>query len=193
MSDSLTDIFREVDGDLKKIGMVAVGSTAVITIVINNKLYCANVGDSEACLVKEVDNNLETVNLVELHKGTNDKEMSRVEAAGGFICWGRVNGNLAVTRAFGDMMFKKPRTENDLVSVDPYISENILDTTCKYIILACDGLWDVCTHKDAASLVHKCIKDNKTLDETANVLTSYALAEGSRDNVTVEIIKLDWI
>lgn len=142
-----------------------------------------------ACLVQQIDNNLKTINLVELHKGTNASEAKRVEEAGVYIFWGRVKGSLAVIRAFGDMMFKTPKTNKDLVIVDPYISEHILDATCKYIILACDGLWDVCTHNDAALFVDNCVKENKT----AKLLTEHAFREGSRDNITVQIVKLDFI
>lgn len=41
------------------------------------------------------------------HKPTLKDERARIEAAGGFVEYKRVNGNLALSRALGDFMFKR--------------------------------------------------------------------------------------
>lgn len=41
--DSLREIFYRIDEDIKKIWMTSIGSTAVVVIVVDNKLYCVNV------------------------------------------------------------------------------------------------------------------------------------------------------
>jgi len=112
---------------------------------------------------------------------------------GGSIWYGRVEGTLAISRAFGDFYLKMPYKLCDIVSSEPYISTHQLDEHCKYVIIACDGLWDVCTHDEAAKLVNQWVKDGKTIDETSQLLVEYALSEGSSDNVTVQLINLDWI
>ena len=40
------------------------------------------------------------------HKPENPKELDRITKAGGFVRFGRVNGNLNLTRAIGDLEFK---------------------------------------------------------------------------------------
>lgn len=41
------------------------------------------------------------------HKPTLKDERERIEAAGGWVEFNRVNGQLALTRALGDFMFKR--------------------------------------------------------------------------------------
>ena len=52
------------------------------------------------------------------HKPGNDAEIKRIQAAGGWVEFNRVNGNLALSRALGDFVFKKnekKRAEEQIV------------------------------------------------------------------------------
>lgn len=71
------------------------------------------------------------------HKACDAEEQARVEALGGFVIRRRVMGVLAVARAFGDFLLKK------YVPAQPYTSTTKLDARSQFIILACDGIWDV--------------------------------------------------
>lgn len=98
------------------------GSTAVITIIVDDKLYVANIGDSEACLVSDYDGDLLIQDLTTAHKASDPEEKKRIENLGGHVFFGRVFGTLAVSRSFGDSKFKKPKTTQDFVSWEPAIS-----------------------------------------------------------------------
>lgn len=50
----------------------------------------------------------------------------------------RVNGQLAVSRAFGDKSLKSH------LRSDPDILDMHIDVNCEVLILASDGLWKVC-------------------------------------------------
>ena len=50
------------------------------------------------------------------HKATDDTEISRIEAANGFVVRRRVMGVLAVARSFGDYALKK------YVTAEPFTS-----------------------------------------------------------------------
>ena len=41
------------------------------------------------------------------HKPNNKTEVDRITAAGGWVEFNRVNGNLALSRALGDFIFKR--------------------------------------------------------------------------------------
>jgi protein phosphatase 1G len=41
------------------------------------------------------------------HKPDHEKEKNRVKNAGGFISDGRINGNLNLSRAMGDLEYKR--------------------------------------------------------------------------------------
>ena len=47
-----------------------------------------------------------TVGLSEDHKPDNDEEKNRIESAKHFVEDSRVDGNLALSRAFGDFQYK---------------------------------------------------------------------------------------
>jgi protein phosphatase 2C family protein 2/3 len=70
------------------------------------------------------------------------EETQRITAAGGFVEFGRVNGNLALSRAFGDFDFKKSEDlppENQIVTANPEILERQLVDGDEFIVVACDG------------------------------------------------------
>jgi serine/threonine protein phosphatase PrpC len=61
----------------------------------------------KAILAREADGKLKAIPLTKDHSPIYAAEASRIQAAGGFIQDGRVNGRLEVSRAFGDPGFKK--------------------------------------------------------------------------------------
>ena len=65
-------------------------------------MYTGNVGDSRcvACVDGEAHA------LSNDHKPADERERKRIESAGGFVEFNRVNGNLALSRALGDFSFK---------------------------------------------------------------------------------------
>jgi protein phosphatase PTC2/3 len=82
------------------------GSTAVTALIRDNKLYCANAGDSRAIACKKG----QLITLSNDHKPNNPEEMERIYNAGGWVEFNRVNGNLALSRALGDFLFKRNDT-----------------------------------------------------------------------------------
>ncbi len=65
-------------------------------------LYCINVGDARAIICR----NGRAINLSFDQKATSKKEQKLVKERGGFMLAGRVQGKLAITRAFGDFGMK---------------------------------------------------------------------------------------
>ena len=82
------------------------------------ELWCANAGDSRCVAgLGGVARPLSTD-----HKPMDTLERERIEAAGGFVEFNRVNGTLALSRALGDFVFKMndqlPQVEKtDMVQV----------------------------------------------------------------------------
>jgi len=169
------------------------GSTCVVGLVLDGVLTVANIGDSEGVLIS-VSPTGETIaqNLTKPHKATDPGEKERIEALGGHVFFGRVFGALAVSRSFGDAKYKKPKTSKDFVSWEPFIESIPLTQDHKFLVLACDGLWDVMTHKEVAELTHKTFNEGKTPSEVARHLVRTALNKKTEDNVTVIVVKIDW-
>ena len=70
-------------------------------------------------------------------------EKARIQAAGGFVDFGRVNGNLALSRAIGDFEFKKSADlppEQQIVTAFPDVTEHELGEDDEFLVVACDGM-----------------------------------------------------
>lgn len=69
-------------------------------------------------------------------------EKARIGAAGGFVDFGRVNGNLALSRAIGDFEFKKSAElspEQQIVTAYPDVTVHELTDDDEFLVIACDG------------------------------------------------------
>lgn len=69
-------------------------------------------------------------------------EKARIQAAGGFVDFGRVNGNLALSRAIGDFEFKKSADlppEAQVVTAFPDVNVHEISDDDEFLVLACDG------------------------------------------------------
>ena len=71
-------------------------------LITPTTIYCSNAGDSRGVLCRDG----KAVPLSEDHKPDNDDEKRRIEAASHFVEDSRVDGNLALSRAFGDFQYK---------------------------------------------------------------------------------------
>jgi len=87
------------------------GCTSCVVLITKDTIYCANAGDSRACLATK---DGKVIELSHDHKPDNDGEMKRIKAAGGFVDEGRVQGIIAVSRAIGDWEYKNPALLHNL-------------------------------------------------------------------------------
>lgn len=70
-------------------------------------------------------------------------EKARISAAGGFVDFGRVNGNLALSRAIGDFEFKKSADlspEQQIVTAFPDVVTHEISEDDEFLVIACDGM-----------------------------------------------------
>lgn len=170
------------------------GCTAVTVMVANNRVVCANTGDSRAVLCRKSG---AVVPLSEDHKPTADEEVRRIEAAGSTIEGGRVNGVLGVSRAIGDFDFKDrpdlPWTEQ-AVTAKPDITEVALTKEDNFIVIACDGIWEVLSNEEVCKFVSESLVATKDdVGRVAEMLIDKCLAPAAPglgcDNMSVVIVK----
>ncbi|KAL5699792.1 protein-serine/threonine phosphatase [Ranunculus cassubicifolius] len=155
------------------------GSTAVTAIVIDGKdIWVANIGDSRAVLCERGSANQLTVD----HEPHNER--SRIEQQGGFVITlpgdvPRVNGQLAVARAFGDQSLKAH------LSSEPDVRHVPIDSSMEFVIMASDGLWKVMKNQEAVDLV-KTVKDPQA---AAKRLSTEAVGRKSKDDISCIVIR----
>ena len=90
------------------------------------------------------------------HKPNNELESKRILAAGGWVEFNRVNGNLALSRALGDFVFKRneaKKAEEQIVTAYPDVEIKDITTDHEFIVLACDGIWDVLSNEEVLEFV----------------------------------------
>jgi protein phosphatase 2C family protein 2/3 len=128
---------------------------------LENELFCAylynlnkkgNVGDSRA--IASVRGRVQQLSYD--HKPNNELEAKRIIAAGGWVEYNRVNGNLALSRALGDFVFKKNENkaaEEQIVTAYPDVDIKELTSDHEFVLLACDGIWDVLSNEEVLEFV----------------------------------------
>jgi len=117
------------------------GSTACVVLITTDKIYCANSGDSRGVMKSDG----KPKALSEDHKPDNFNELSRIKKAHHIVEDSRVDGNLALSRAFGDFQYKDQKNmkaEDQAVTAKPDIFICEHNDKDDFIMLACDGIWD---------------------------------------------------
>ena len=149
-------------------------------------IYAANCGDARAVLSCAVGPGgaacpSRVTRLTFDHRADDEGETARIEAAGGFVYGKRVLGILAVARSLGDHGLK------EYVIAKPYVSETVMTKAeGQFIIVACDGLWDVMDDQPAVDMVRE-IAATHPRDAVADILVQEAVKRGSTDNITAII------
>eukprot|EP00794_Sanderia_malayensis_P014061 gene14062-15527_t len=185
--EALRYAFTKTDADFvhkAKKERLKSGSTGVAVLIQNDMMNIGWVGDSQVILAQ----NGTAITLMDPHKPDREDEKQRIEELGGCVVWfggWRVNGSLAVSRAIGDYE-QKP-----FVSADADIAQHVLTDEDDYIILACDGLWDVVEPSTAVQRIDNYLIEGNDKSDAAKMLVDEAKSRGSMDNITVVVVFLD--
>ena len=181
------------------------GTTCALLFILENKIICSNIGDSQCVLFYCSNEDRWTHEIISIiHKPDNPKEKERILEYGGLIhpyydengifegpdrvyVKNKTYPGLCLTRSIGDILGE----EVGIISEPDIIIKNI-DSTCKYIILASDGLWDMVKPYDASRIVNPYFKKGDP-EGACNALLKRANKnwekDGSdRDDITIIII-----
>ena len=195
------------------------GSCGIIAMIKNRKCIIANVGDSRLVIYK----NGKVSFTTEDHKPGLESEKKRIEAAGGTIYqtpslfplyqngkeveipWRVLPGRLSVSRTFGDIEAKEEKFggKKGVVIALPDITEIELNDEYNFIIIGCDGIFDVLSNEELLECIHIVLKEKKMTEyineadihelcgDFADMIIKSALAKDSFDNVSCIVIALN--
>ncbi|XP_030382336.1 protein phosphatase 1B [Scaptodrosophila lebanonensis] len=182
--------FLKIDEDMRLLPLEKPGgSTAVCVFVTPQQYIFANCGDSRAVLSRR---GLAVFSTRD-HKPTLPLERARIQKAGGSVIIHRVNGTLAVSRALGDFDFKSDalRTPCDqLVSPEPDVTTRERIEKDEFLVVACDGIWDVMTSDEVCAFIHWRMRVTDNLPLIVNSILDVCLYKGSRDNMSLLLVIL---
>ena len=183
------------------------GATAVVAVLVGHTLTVANAGDSRAVLGRGG----VAFPLSFDHKPNHEVELARIQGAGGFVNhFGRVNGNLNLSRSIGDLKYKQVAyktpaeqmitAEPDLVQVQLVLHKDDTDEddpdVDEFFILGCDGIWDCVTNQQAVDYVRNRIDTQRPTEIGAHLLDEIISADPRTtqgiggDNMTILIVDL---
>ena len=136
-------------------------------------------GDSRGVLCKGQTH--QAIPLSEDQKVSCAHERARAESKGAVILNGRVNGQLAVTRAFGDLSLR------DVGAIDavPAVTRAYAAAGDR-VVLCSDGVFD----KLSNEMVVATVRATQTATAAATALVDAALGNQTEDNVTAVAIFL---
>mmetsp|Transcript_69056 Transcript_69056/g.202166 ORF Transcript_69056/g.202166 Transcript_69056/m.202166 type:complete len:398 (-) Transcript_69056:104-1297(-) len=181
-----------------------VGCTAVCILMSKTEVVCANAGDSRAVLCRQG----KQVELSHDHKPNDETERTRIEAAGGRVeeipvgtrVHHRVNGNLNLSRAIGDMEYKKKPElghEKQMICSTPDLIHMPLTKDDQFIVLACDGVWDVKTNQEVCDFVGSRLAQGEEIPKIVEALLDDCIVADPRethgiggDNMTCVVVQL---
>lgn len=186
------NVYDHIQDTLKKFKYSYVSGTTGL-IVVNYKkngddyLNIINNGDCRSILCRD---NF-AMPLTKDHKPNWPEEKTRIEGIGGKIVFDGYDWrikDLSVSRAFGDL------DATPYVTHKPELYRYKLDNNDKFIVIACDGLWDVMQNFDVVNFIlSHCYDKTYTTRTRKNVniakkLAEHAIKKGSTDNITVIVI-----
>eukprot|EP00484_Ammonia_sp_Unknown_P009613 CAMPEP_0197079230 /NCGR_PEP_ID=MMETSP1384-20130603/213517_1 /TAXON_ID=29189 /ORGANISM="Ammonia sp." /LENGTH=611 /DNA_ID=CAMNT_0042518103 /DNA_START=197 /DNA_END=2032 /DNA_ORIENTATION=- len=163
-------------------------------------VYIANVGDCRAILCSDGQMTELTVD----HNPKNEQEKLR---CGDCIEGDLLSNAISVTRAIGDFCQIRSEQDNavyrhkklDGLSCDPYIKKHKLSANDEFLIIACDGLWDVVSNQTAMQECRRSLRRDGDCEKAAEKLVNFAKrisnqasrTEGpelTSDNISVMVI-----
>ncbi|XP_058098631.1 probable protein phosphatase 2C 27 isoform X2 [Magnolia sinica] len=160
------------------------GTTALTALIFGRIMLIANVGDCRAVLGKRG----RAIELSRDHKPNCTSERIRIENLGGIIYDGYLNGQLSVARALGDWHMKDPKGSACPLSAEPELQETILTEEDEFLIIGCDGLWDVMSSQGAVTIARKELMLHNDPERCSRELVREALRRNTCDNLTVIIV-----
>lgn len=156
------------------------GCTAVVAALITEPtptLVVGNAGDSRCVLSR----NGIAVRMTVDHKPMQVRELKRIRLAGGTVANGRVDSNLNLSRSLGDLHYKrnlKLSPGEQKISPVPDLTFIPLCNEDDFIILACDGIWDVMTEQQCVTHVQtQWTRIKKELLDKGETLTDGEICE----------------
>ena len=193
----INSIYKHINTDLKtnhSKQSTHCGSTCLVAIEYNHKdsryLDILNTGDSRCVICTD---NVAICKTKD-HKPNWPEEQNRIKDLGGKVYYDgfdwRVK-DLSVSRAFGDL------DAQPFLTNKPDVYRHRIKKNDKFIIMACDGLWDVFDNQEAVNIVLgtcydiKTGKKNHCKTNVAKKLAELAIEKGSTDNVTVTVVFLN--
>ena len=164
------------------------GSTLLALLMLDDKLYIANVGDCRAV----VGRGAEPTQVTRDHKPLCAQEKERIAQADPMAVItsdGYMYGELAVARGIGSQHLKLDPSKRAF-TFEPEMHTVHLAREDDFVVLATDGLWDKVSNKEAVVTARKSLASSRDPEACARALVDRAQRQQSSDNISVVVLCL---
>lgn len=155
-----------------------------LNFVPHRSLVVANAGDCRAVLCRRG----KAVEMSKDHKPQCSREMTRIEACGGSVFDGYLNGQINVSRALGDWHMEGLKGAGGPLTAEPELMTTELTQEDEFLIIGCDGLWDVFRSQNAIDFARRRLQEHNDPVMCSKDLVDEALKRKSGDNLTVVVV-----
>ncbi|GAB4828448.1 hypothetical protein Ancab_035445 [Ancistrocladus abbreviatus] len=140
---------------------ISSGTTALTALAFGRTMLVANAGDCRAVLGRRG----RAIELSKDHKPNCESEKTRIERLGG-----------------------GPKGSACPLSAEPELQETVLNEDDEFLILGCDGLWDVMSSQCAVTIARKELMLHNDPERCSRELVREALKHDTCDNLTVIVV-----
>ena len=143
------------------------GCTACVSIIdtLTKKIFFANAGDSRVILCKKGKAYRMSVD----HKPELELENNRIQKAKGWVSeFGRINGNLNLSRTIGDLEYKKNKNlpaQEQIITAYPDVVDDKIEEDNDFIVIGCDGIWDCIQDQDICDIIKEKLKKGNDINK----------------------------
>mmetsp|Transcript_48298 Transcript_48298/g.103456 ORF Transcript_48298/g.103456 Transcript_48298/m.103456 type:complete len:364 (+) Transcript_48298:105-1196(+) len=166
-----TSMVSPIFGSGRTVNPDFVGCTAVVCCVRPDSLTVANAGDSRAVFSRRG----RAMEMSEDHKPNLPGELRRIHRAGGCVVEQhaggqthyRVNGNLNLSRSIGDLTYKQNfhlMPKDQVICCTPDVRTFWRQPGDEFVVLACDGVWDVLSSQEVVDYIRPRLGDFADLE-----------------------------
>uniref|UniRef100_A0A2N9H756 protein-serine/threonine phosphatase n=1 Tax=Fagus sylvatica TaxID=28930 RepID=A0A2N9H756_FAGSY len=156
-----------------------------LTDLASRLLVVANAGDCRAVLCRRG----KAIEMSRDHKPLCSKERKRIEASGGYIYDGYLNGQLNVARALGDWHMEGMKGgDGGPLSAEPELMSAKLTVEDEFLIIGCDGIWDVFRSQNAVDFARRRLQEHNDPALCSKDLVDEALKRKSGDNLAAVVV-----
>ena len=193
---AICQAFRDTDQELMKTVLAAApkaddvkvssGTVACLALLKGKDLWISNLGDCRAVLCK--DGKAKAVSS-DHAPDKNTAEAERLQKLGVQVHGGYVGDHVAVSRAFGNIVYEDGKKVKGIIS-DPEVFKVGIDDDLEFLVLASDGIWDPLRDQFATTHARKALQTSEQPEDAAKAVVENAAKVSAADNAAAIVVVL---
>ena len=180
----------QIKGEENPDAVCYAGCTANVLLIVKNTYYVANAGDARSIIYNKSGN---FTPLSHDHKPDLEVESSRIVKAGGYIVDGRVNENLNLTRAIGDLEYKRNSNlppQEQIITAYPDVMKKQFQEGDEFFVMGCDGTWELLSTENICKDIEELFNKETPIKDIVEQMLDNMVAPDTSDGIGCDNLSL---